>query len=362
MRQVFFAPGMTDPTAAFATLDTALRAALVALMLFLGAVVWRDHRRTVPGRLMAALALGIAAYALQSSPGFGGWPVALRLPLALLSTGNAVVFWLFARAVFDDDFRPRPWHALAWAALAGAALAYRAPAWRPALDVFITAATAGFALLAVAQTVASWRADLIEGRRRLRIFIVAAGALYTLVNMGVRVLPSSVASVWQGPVELVVLAGIVAAAAWRLVGVAGEVLEAPVPVAEPPPPVLEEAAPPDPAEVALLDRLDRLMREERVYREEGLTIAVLAHRLDVPEYRLRRTINQRLGARNFNAFLNGFRLAEVRQALADPARAGEAVLALALEAGFQSLGPFNRAFKAETGLTPTEFRKAQRGG
>jgi len=29
---------------------------------------------------------------------------------------------------------------------------------------------------------------------------------------------------------------------------------------------------------------------------------------------------------------------------------------IALDAGFQSLGPFNRAFRAETGLTPTEFR------
>jgi AraC-like DNA-binding protein len=32
------------------------------------------------------------------------------------------------------------------------------------------------------------------------------------------------------------------------------------------------------------------------------------------------------------------------------------VLSIALEAGFQSIGPFNRAFKAATGLTPTEFR------
>jgi AraC-like DNA-binding protein len=28
-----------------------------------------------------------------------------------------------------------------------------------------------------------------------------------------------------------------------------------------------------------------------------------------------------------------------------------------MDAGFQSIGPFNRAFKADTGLTPTEFRR-----
>jgi len=32
-------------------------------------------------------------------------------------------------------------------------------------------------------------------------------------------------------------------------------------------------------------------------------------------------------------------------------------LTIAMDAGFQSLGPFNRAFKAATDLTPTEFRR-----
>jgi len=43
--------------------------------------------------------------------------------------------------------------------------------------------------------------------------------------------------------------------------------------------------------------------------------------------------------------------------LADPARRDRPVLTVALEAGFQSIGPFNRAFKAATGLTPTEYRR-----
>ncbi len=33
------------------------------------------------------------------------------------------------------------------------------------------------------------------------------------------------------------------------------------------------------------------------------------------------------------------------------------VLTIAMDAGFQSLGPFNRAFKADTGLTPSEYRR-----
>ncbi len=33
------------------------------------------------------------------------------------------------------------------------------------------------------------------------------------------------------------------------------------------------------------------------------------------------------------------------------------MLTIAMDAGFQSIGSFNRAFKADTGMTPTEFRR-----
>ena len=77
----------------------------------------------------------------------------------------------------------------------------------------------------------------------------------------------------------------------------------------------------------------------------------------IPEYRLRRLINQRLGYRNFNVFLNEHRIDEAKAALADPSQAEVPVITIAMDAGFQSLGPFNRAFKATTGVTPTEYRR-----
>jgi AraC-like DNA-binding protein len=99
------------------------------------------------------------------------------------------------------------------------------------------------------------------------------------------------------------------------------------------------------------------MTAERAYKDPELTVAGLAARLAVPEYRLRRHINRRLGHRNFNAFLNGYRLDEAKSALADAKMSHLPVLTLALEAGFGSIGPFNRAFKQATGLTPTDFRR-----
>jgi AraC-like DNA-binding protein len=48
--------------------------------------------------------------------------------------------------------------------------------------------------------------------------------------------------------------------------------------------------------------------------------------------------------------------------LADPGQAEVPILTIALDAGFGSIGPFNRAFKAQTGLTPSEYRRARAGG
>ncbi len=101
------------------------------------------------------------------------------------------------------------------------------------------------------------------------------------------------------------------------------------------PEIAEALTPPDPAQERLAQALQHLMTVEHAYRAEDMSLASLATRLNAPEYKLRRLINQRMGYRNFNAFINGLRL----------------------DAGFQSIGPFNRAFKAATGLTPTEFRK-----
>jgi AraC-like DNA-binding protein len=218
-------------------------------------------------------------------------------------------------------------------------------------------------VLAALAAASHWRADLVEGRRRLRAFIVAAGIAYTVVMLLARLgSPQGRLSGMTATIDVLLLLLIVAVVAWRMLRLTGSDLFPPARVAALALPRAEPASPPpqpppDPADERLAEALQGLMTDARAYRTEDLTVASLAARLAVPEYRLRRLINQRLGHRNFNAFVNGFRLEEARAALADPARRELPVLTIALEAGFQSIGPFNRAFKAATGLTPTEFRR-----
>jgi len=97
--------------------------------------------------------------------------------------------------------------------------------------------------------------------------------------------------------------------------------------------------------------------EEKLYREEDFTIKRLATELNIKEYRLRRLINAHLGFRNFNQFVNQYRVAEVARLLVDPETQHLPVLSIALDMGYRSLSPFNKAFKEIKGLTPTEYRK-----
>ena len=157
-----------------AAFDFALRAATVALLLVLAASLYRDFGKIVAGRLAVAFALGSAVHAAISGIGsVSGVPLS-HAPLIALSTSNVVVFWLFCRALFDDAFSLRWWHALIWLAVAAFSFAnclWIAPAGHVRLSIFaINLVALGFIVLAVAQTIASWSGDLVEGRRRLRIF------------------------------------------------------------------------------------------------------------------------------------------------------------------------------------------------
>jgi len=332
-------------------LDFALRGGAVAVLLLLAGLVARDHRASLAARLGAALAFGVAAYVVCSAPGVSSLRAWWHAPLLALASGNALVFWLFARALFDDGFALRLWHGAAWVAFAAAALVdFYLPTGAP-LGPALALGRIGFAGLALARTLATWRADLVEGRRRLRGFIVLAIALHIVVDAVLSLGTSAEASL----VSAAGLAGVTLVVAWPVLRIAGDGLFlAPQPIAG-------HAPMREPADAKLVAALQRLMSVERLHRREGLTIGALGIQLNLPEYRVRRLINQGLGYRNFNAFLNRYRIEEAKLALADPAQMEVPVLTIALDAGFQSLGPFNRAFKAETGLTPSEYRRQQLG-
>lgn len=343
------------------SVDWALRGGTCALVALMAAALLRDHGGLMAARLAALFAIGTGTYAITSAAGFTAQLGLWTVPLLALSAGNNVVFWALSAALFDDGFRLRWWHAALWFVLVVAGIAgCFLSSW--SLGLALTLSSFAFAGLAMAQAVASWRADLVEGRRRLRLFVVGASSLYIGLNAAAQ-LAGLQRSVPEGT-SLTGAAGLLAitgTVAWSLLRV-GSTQSLFAHAAEPPRAAAEgPVAPPEPADQRLVAALERLMTTERAYRQDGLTIGGLAQQLGLPEYKLRRLINQALGYRNFNSFVNHYRIAEARAALADPGQADVPVLTIALDAGFSSLGPFNRAFKAETGVTPTDYRRLNPG-
>ncbi|HEX9951594.1 MAG TPA: helix-turn-helix domain-containing protein [Rubricoccaceae bacterium] len=103
-------------------------------------------------------------------------------------------------------------------------------------------------------------------------------------------------------------------------------------------------------------RVRAAVEAERPYRNPDLTLGLLADALGMPDKTLSYVLNEGLGTA-YAPYINGLRVADARQALADPAKAHLSVLAVGLEAGFSSKATFNRAFKAATGQTPSEVRR-----
>lgn len=343
--------------------DWMLRGITIGLLLLIAAVMLRDYRKSVAARLTVAFSLGTTAYVICSGPASHpalGWCLP---PLLAVTAGNNVVFWLFASALFDDGFRLRWWHGALWLLMLVLG-AVECVAGSRFLSIALTSSSILFAALAVVPTVATWRDDLLEGRRRLRLFIVIASATYsTLTAIAYLTGDIDPASGPSTPLAAFALVAIVAPIAWLTLGLRptqGLFATLAQPAVAPSLPAVP-ATPAEAVNPAQVAALERAMTVDRAYRQDGLTIAQLAERLGMPEYRLRRLINQALGYRNFNSFLNFYRIADAKVALADPAQAEVPILTIALDAGFSSLGPFNRAFKAETGLTPSEFRRVHAG-
>lgn len=382
------------PDAWLQTLDAGLRGSLLALLLLLGASMLRWPRRLPLERVGLALAAGLCVQVVVQAPAveWGPWSP-WQAPAIGIAMGNSVLFWLFAQALCDDDFVLRRLHVAVWAGVVLAATLNLvllvpwcragAPGWASLASQVVFAMPLLFGVLTVWAAARHWRDDLIEPRRYLRAAIVVGGSAYALAMVAARrASGDGRLSPTAAALDAAGLLLIVASVAWLLLrpvrgdwyGAAavapGETGAAPTPssAAEAdapghPAPHATNGDAPDPAGYAadahLAQALERAMQVERAYRDPALAVGGLADRLGVPEYRLRRHINQRLGHRNFNAYLNAYRLAEARAALADPARRQLPVLTIALEAGFGSIGPFNRAFKADTGLTPTDYRRQQ---
>ena len=344
------------------TLDQALRLIAVGEMALVALIVGRSKAGRAVRRSSVLMLAGVIGYLLQSIGDPGPTLAGIVLELGASLTGLAV--WLFAHALFS---RRADWRlaTVIGTALAGVVLVhagYAAPAGGtcpPAvlwIDRLGHGIEAGLVLHALAIAILGRADDLSEKRRRFALAFVGIVAGEALVVVG--------GEAWFGeagePVALRLAEALLIIAAGLVIG--GALLDADaelIGIDRPDPePAGNSLAP---AERVLHDRLIAAM-EAGAWRRPALSIGDLAADLAVPEHRLRALINRRLGHRNFSAFLNIWRLGEAKRLLSAPDHVALPVLTIAMDCGYGSLAPFNRAFREATGLTPTDFRRAAFAG
>lgn len=102
-----------------------------------------------------------------------------------------------------------------------------------------------------------------------------------------------------------------------------------------------------------------VMDTEKLYRRGDLTLQDLADALFITPHNLTEVINTQLG-QHFYDFVNSYRVQEVKERLVDPTYAHLTLLAIGMEAGFNSKSSFNAVFKKHTKMTPSQFRAQAR--
>jgi AraC-like DNA-binding protein len=97
------------------------------------------------------------------------------------------------------------------------------------------------------------------------------------------------------------------------------------------------------------------MENKKPYLDFDLTLQKLATQLDLPEKELSLLINQKMG-KHFFDFINEYRIEDAKMLLKNQPQL--TVLEILYEVGFNSKSSFYTAFKKETNITPSDYRKS----
>ncbi len=103
--------------------------------------------------------------------------------------------------------------------------------------------------------------------------------------------------------------------------------------------------------------LERIMSIEKKYLEEDLTLSTLADSVSISDKNLSVFLNQYLKV-TFYDYVNKYRVASVKEKMKSPEYNNITLLGIAYESGFKSKTSFNRIFKKETGLSPSQYKSS----
>lgn len=225
---------------------------------------------------------------------------------------------------------------------------------KPLIEAAVLVSLASYSMLSVRlliatrRRIARERSDADEHSVPL-LWLVAVGLLLSTIGLtAIRIYAWFIGEIDVGPYFLWLATIAMAASldAWRAA------THAPFPE-----PLLDTATTPNLPKrnwSALGEGWQRQIATAGWWREPDLDIASVARRIGVSTGYLSRGLNDGIG-KNFNELVNGMRAAEVARMI--DLGVTDALLTLAMDAGFSSKATFNRSFSATLGMTPSAYRR-----
>lgn len=105
--------------------------------------------------------------------------------------------------------------------------------------------------------------------------------------------------------------------------------------------------------------LEQCMETDKLFTDPSLSLRLLAEQIDLHPNKLSWLLNEHVG-KNFNEYINSYRLQAFKVKAVDPANSHLTLLGLAYESGFNSKTVFNAFFKKIEGRTPRAWLKLQK--
>ncbi|MCG8414207.1 MAG: helix-turn-helix domain-containing protein [Pseudomonadales bacterium] len=346
----------------------------VTSLALMGLTVLISQPRNINARLFALICLSTITYIVsamqyKSNAEFRIDLSAFWLPLQIVMNTGAGFLMLLCFSLFQDSRNVPRWMLVFFAGQV--CLSALRPLYVPNEIAAIDVESIGtlnyfifgtlpillqslFALTGTYWVIRGWQADVVESRRLLRrVTIGFIAVLFVGVTLSELVVMNS------GPEQLLRISEIKTYSGAALLFVTAlfclkfeSILESiSITTVHP---VEEEF---DAEQEIALSKFYDVFRDQKTYLEPGLSIAELAKKLAMPQYKLRHLINKRLGYRNFNALLNEYRIKDACEMLSDSGNDQMPILTIALTVGYQSIAPFNQAFRELIGLTPSDYRK-----
>jgi len=342
-------------------LDAFFRIGAITLLLLGAILAIRDRMCWRPTVFIVLAAIGVSGMLISSAPDFFEIPMALKWPASILESFSVVFVWWFGLALFRDNFR------LSWPHYAVLIILplFRLPHniaditqafyYPPLLALICQLIVVAMMVHLIFVIMKESEDDLVASRRESRRYfafgLVASVLLSTFASQGWLPIPDTYD-------HFVKSASVFPLALWFTLWLSRldhKNLSFDAQIDESAQSLPEPTI--DPRDQALLKQLISAMETDKIFREPGLTIRNLAETLGTPEHRLRALINQGLGYRNFSAFLNSYRIEAVKSAFQDPKMSRTPILTLAMDVGYNSLAPFNKAFREFENMTPTTYRQ-----